>query len=261
METGPRSARNRETCATEAAPVFVRKSSRKESLVASVGGSAPDYSLCESRLSSARLGSYLASAGGDRNRAIDLYEWNVEASGALYEAMTFLEVVLRNSIHDQLTAWHASQGLPGTWLDDSNKLLEEKARGDIGTAFRRAQQWRRVRGVQVANRPAPPIGAVVAELNFGFWRFLLASRYEHTLWLGAMRHGFPGAQGDRVRVEKPVRRLHEARNRIAHLEPILKRDLARDERDINYVIQSICPKTALWAAGQRRLLAVSAKRP
>ena len=190
-----------------------------------------------------------------------MYEWNVEASGALYEALTLLEVALRNAIHDQLTLWHAAQSLPGTWLEDPSKLLEEKARDDISTAFRPAQQWRRVRGVQVANRPAPPVGAVVAELGFGFWRFLLASRYEHTLWLGAMRHGFPGAQGDRSRVEKPVRRLHEARNRIAHLEPILKRDLVRDEHDINYVIQSICPKTAHWAAGQRRLLDVSAKRP
>jgi hypothetical protein len=235
--------------------------------VASVGSSSPDYSVCESRLSGARMGSYLAAADGDHEHAVRLYEWNIKASGALYEALTMLEVVLRNAIHDQLTDWHIAQKLPGTWLDNPSNLLEDKAKDDLGTALRRAQQWKRVRDPQtlriayVPSRPTPPVGAVVAELGFGFWRFLLASRYEHTLWLHAVRHGFPGAKGDRTRIERPVTRLHLARNRIAHLEPILDRDLAADERSINNVIKSVCPATANWAATQRRLLDVLAERP
>ncbi|WP_440311559.1 hypothetical protein [Leucobacter chromiireducens] len=32
---------------------------------------------------------------------------------------------------------------------------------------------------------------MIAELNLGFWRFLLAKRYEETLWTGTLRHAFP----------------------------------------------------------------------
>ncbi len=101
----------------------------------------------------------------------------------------------------------------------------------------------------------------MAELNFGFWRYLLAPRYEHTLWLHAIRHGFPQVDGARERIFKPISRLHLVRNRIAHLEPIHSRDLMRDDRDIDEVIRAVCPKTADWAASRRRLRALAATRP
>jgi hypothetical protein len=65
----------------------------------------------------------------------------------------------------------------------------------------------------------------------------------------------------RERVYRPMSRLHTVRNRIAHLESSHGRDLARDDRDIDQVIRSVCPKTANWAASRRRLKALAAARP
>lgn len=219
------------------------------------------FDLRVTRLSAPRMASYLYAAKNDRRRALGLYEWNVAASGALYEALAVVEVVVRNAIHSQLTAWHEREQRPGTWMDDPLGILAKRATDDIARATERAQAWRRVRGSWQPTRPHPPVGAVVAELSFGFWRYLLASRYEHTLWLAAIRHGFPHVHGKRTVVDVPLRRLHELRNRIAHLEPIISRRLERDEADIDAVIRAVCPRTAEWAASLRRINTLRAAKP
>ncbi|TKG57687.1 hypothetical protein FCN18_38750 [Prauserella endophytica] len=150
---------------------------------------------------------------------------------------------------------------PGTWLDDPANLLEKRAKDDIAKAVERAQVWRRVKEIRRPTKPKPPVGAVVAELSFGFWRYLLAARYEHTLWLESIRHGFPHVHGRRTAVDEPMRRLHQLRNRIAHLEPIINRELHRDAADIHAVVHAVCPKTAEWAASLRRVDAALAAKP
>jgi hypothetical protein len=48
-------------------------------------------------------------------------------------------------------------------------------------------------------------GKVVAELTFGFWRYILAGTYQATLWSPALRHAFPHLRTrDRAAVYGPV---------------------------------------------------------
>lgn len=197
---------------------------------------------------------------GDQAKAVALYEWNITASGALYEALAMIEVVVRNAIHDQMAAWHQAEGHAKTWLDDPQRRLEHRATADIAAARERAESWRKVNGKVQPTRPDPPVGAIVAELNFGFWRFLLARRYEGTLWTHAIRHGFPGARNRRA-VEDPMMQLHKLRNRVAHLEPIFARNLRRDEAAMSQVLDAICPTTSDWARRLRRVQDVDANRP
>jgi hypothetical protein len=80
---------------------------------------------------------------------------------------------------------------------------------------------------QHAGGPNPPHGAVVAELTFGFWRYILAGRYEESFWNTALDGAFTGipghAPGDRRHaLEQAVINLHGLRNRLAHHEPIAK---------------------------------------
>jgi len=83
-----------------------------------------------------------------------------------------LEVVLGNALHEQLASWHGAQQLPGGWYDDPAGALDRHRRDDIAAV--------RVRIRREGKAEAP--GKVVAELMFGFWRFLLDKRYEPTLW-------------------------------------------------------------------------------
>ena len=57
-----------------------------------------------------RLSGYDLASGGDQLRALHLYQWNTAVSGAVFEDLSTLEVVLRNACHHQLQMWNATEG-------------------------------------------------------------------------------------------------------------------------------------------------------
>ncbi len=210
----------------------------------------PDAAPIVAALSLERLVPYLRTTGGDTTKAVRLYEWNLAVSGALYEALGILEVVLRNALSTQLTAHHST--LAGHWYDDPLGVLSDLAHEDIAAARRRVAKLR---------RPETP-GRVIAELNFGFWKFLLAKRYEATLWTGYLRHGFPNLQPQsRAVVYRALDDLHTVRNRVAHHEPIHSRDLTADTLTIYRLLDWIDADVRAWAVTLSRLQPIIAARP
>lgn len=201
-------------------------------------------------LSSERFQPYLDACGDDPEAALHLYEWNQAMSGAMYELTGMCEIALRNTMASQLAVLH--KGSPMEWFDDPHHLLQPRAHADIATARQRA-----TRGGRLETR-----GRVVAELTFGFWRYLLASRYEATLWTPALRHGFPNLQPQRrQKVDRVVASLHVLRNRLAHHEPIHARNLARDIEDCLELLGWIDADVQAWATRVERATAVLASRP
>lgn len=67
------------------------------------------YEALEPHLAAARLPPYLTVVAGNRRLAIQLYQWNMTLSGAVYEALHVVEIVLRNAIDAQLCLWNAAQ--------------------------------------------------------------------------------------------------------------------------------------------------------
>ena len=154
--------------------------------------------------------------------------------GGVLEVLGHGEVILRNAMHDELTAHHRRRGDPGEWFDDPQRVLTLRALDDVKTAKQRA------------GRAAPP-GKVVAELSLGFWRYLLAHRYAATLW-PAIRHAFPNLprRGQRT-LEGHVSDLHLLRNRIAHHEPLINVPLQVRLESLQYVLDRIDPQIRRWA--------------
>lgn len=102
----------------------------------------------------------------------------------------------------------------------------------------------------------------IAELNFGFWRYLLARRYEATLWTPALRHAFPNlAPRSRTTVYRSVSELHLLRNRIAHHEPIHRRNLMLDALNMYRLLDWIDTDMRVWAVGLSRIQPLIASRP
>ena len=124
-----------------------------------------DYARLRELLSAERLGSYLDAADGDLKRAFALYDWNIEASAAALSLAAVVGVVVRNALDAQAQAWARSRG-GGDWL--TGAPADDRARADIQEARARA-----ARGGRQATR-----GQVVAELNLGFWRFLVLTDAE-----------------------------------------------------------------------------------
>jgi len=210
-----------------------------------------DASLIVAALSPERIAPYLrTTGGGNLDAAVRLYERNLAISGALYEALRILEVVLCNGLSTQLAVHHGT--LAGKWYDDPLGVLSTLAQDDIVVARHRVRKLRR----------PETAGRVVAELNFGFWKFLLAKRYEATLWTGYLRRAFPNLQPQKRAVAyRALDELHTLRNRIAHHEPIHSRDLAADTLTIYRLLDWIDADVRAWAVSLSRLQPLIAAHP
>lgn len=97
--------------------------------------------------------------------------------------------------------------------------------------------------VRRAGGEAAPPGKVIAELSFGFWRYLSSRAHEKTLWVPYLYRAYPTGT-DRRQVDRAVMELAELRNRIAHLEPIFKRDLRRAHRAMLQLSELLRPGLA-----------------
>lgn len=233
--------------------------------------------LLEQLISSDRFGAYVHATGGDRIRAVALYQWNAAISAAFYETLHYVEVVFRNALHGHLEALHATiAGRPSgaAWFDEPSWVAHHW--------FHEQASEARNKAIATANHSPgrPRTGKVVAELPFGFWRYLVTPRYEQSFWVPALDAAFPhlaaGTAGTRRRqVEHHVAFLHLLRNRIAHHEPIhgtisYRQKGSQRERytldDLHRValelVSWISPAAARWLADDAsRVPALLALRP
>jgi len=223
--------------------------------------STPDVSLLADRLTRDRLSSYLSSTAGDLRSAIALYDWNLGAAAAMYEDLGRLEVVFRNAVDQALVRHGATESWRTSWYRQSHLFpgrRTSRARADIHGARQRA-----TRGGQRGEMH----GRVIAELNFGFWRFLYEASYHTSMWVPCLAAVLPGhpashdARQVRADVARRMRRFHALRNRIAHHEPIHQWDLAREHGHLLEVIGWICSRTRDWAETASRTQQVLASRP
>jgi hypothetical protein len=216
----------------------------------------PTGPLVLDALSRERASTYLRETGGDDERALALYGWNLQVSSALWETLAVLEVVLRNTIHQQMANWCRQQQGHDRWYDVIT--LTRQGADDVTTAKRRAL------GRSANTATVPPPGKVVAELSLGFWQFLLTNAYRPTVW-PRIQAAFPH-HPDHPRVNpgslRPtVGELNRIRNRIAHHEPLLHEDLARHHANALAVIRWSSPATEQWIAGLDRLGPLLGNRP
>lgn len=161
-------------------------------------------------LSPDRLSPYLVETDGDWPEAIALYDWNTRIGAAFFESIHYLEIGLRNAIHQT-----ASAELGTDWLTATPTPLSPRARRAVSIAQKRA-----------GGRGAPP-GKTVAELPLGFWWSLLADEYNRRLWQPALRYAFEGPVRRRY-LHSHLDEIRRLRNRIAHHEPIHSRNLHDD---------------------------------
>lgn len=201
-----------------------------------------------------RLTSYMSACGQDLTAAIDLYDWNTRASAAVLATTAMVEIVVRNAIDRTLTEWATLKHPGQDWLDCAP--LDQRGIEDVQKA--------RVRAATATSGSSSPRGKIIAELNFGFWRYLAASRYLTSLWIPAVHNAFPaGPQNVRARQREVERRLRDlllVRNRAAHHEPIHRRDLAQDFRRAHEVAGWVHPEAARWIGARSLLPAIANER-
>ena len=200
---------------------------------------ATSYEELEHALSLERFGRYLAWAGADRDRAIELYTLNTQLSEVLYTPLQMLEVALRNRIHAVMTeARHES------WFHDGGLLLGE---------WQPAQLAKAIEDIEKERKEATP-GRIVAALTFSFWTSMFGKDYE-TLWqttlqrIGRRPNGKGLRRKDFSTALTPIRTL---RNRIAHHEPIIAWNLPKHYASILELTDWLSPAAAAWCRTHSR---------
>lgn len=187
----------------------------------------------EDALSTERFNRYLAWAGGDRTRAIELYTLNTRISEALYIPLQMLEVALRNRIHTVMaTKFHER------WFEDEGRLLGNRQPEQLEKALA---------DIAEKKKEATP-GQVVAELTFGFWTAMLGNDYEE-LWQKSLHKIAVRPDGKGLRrkdLSGPLTQIRIVRNRVAHHEPIIIWNLPKHYENILMITDWLSPPAAHW---------------
>jgi hypothetical protein len=116
------------------------------------------------------------------------------------------------------------------------------------------------RGNATRNGQPEVHGKVVAELMLGFWWSLLSDEYNRRLWQPCLQFSFDGPVR-RTRLHAELDELRRLRNRIAHHEPIHRRDLVADLHRVPDASGRISPRLRARIELVSRVPAVLSGRP
>jgi len=207
-------------------------------------------------LSATRGATYVAAAAPkdeDDPSALLLYAWNARVSAAMMVPLHICEVVVRNAASDALEMVY---GPLWPWSPGFERSLLAPATG-----------YSPQKDLQNARRRQSTKGKVIPELNFVFWQKLFSSRYDKRIWDKHLKTVFPNLDQTksvgqlRQGIHNSIGEIRILRNRIAHHEPIFKRDLRAELQRIVTLIEIRCKVTAAWLMDNQQASAIIAQRP
>ncbi len=224
-----------------------------------------------------RMKPYMDASNGNQKQAIALYRWHSELSASVHEILGITEVVLRNSMDRQLQEWNDLQ----LQLTGGSWLLSEPAtplRSLSAKKRQLAKKWAEL-AVQKRSSGHPRFGDpvehddVLAQVSFGLWKDLLpnhllnagnnqANRNRNRLWDEALQNAFPeGNDSSGELTFWRVSHVHHLRNRISHMEPLLKINVKEEVQMAFDLLLSINSTVAAWVTGGSRVSSVIASCP
>jgi len=185
------------------------------------------YEQLELSISKTRLDEYSKILKTqDKKIIFTYYILNSEIAKSLYIPLQNLEVALRNSIHNTLTAYYKTEH----WYDIEDFLLpnELKKISEAKSKIVRAKKE------LTADR-------IISELSFGFWTSLFSKTYDQKIWNKHTKQMFPNMlKKDRNRrvLSSKINTIRYFRNRIFHFEQIFdKQNLPQVHKDIFEIIK------------------------
>jgi hypothetical protein len=214
-------------------------------------------------LSAERLAN-LTTLTGSAEAAIDLHQETLKLGAALMNVTATIEIALRNTVSENLShyfgvpnwlqqppvdfQWKAIERSKITMAVDSAKRAEYSKLSQARKAaldalaypsgrppntshMRRAKDRRRHLVVTE--------GKVIAELTLYFWKRLYGPDYDQSLWRTTLKRTFPDKTLSRAAVATQLEHFYQARNRLAHHEPVLYRRFADTISAIEFVTQRL----------------------
>lgn len=233
-------------------------------------------------LPAARQKTYLKVAQSDHSLAQDLYLWNLETTSAVFQTISFVEVTMRNVFDKQLRTWN-NIGVNGNsnWIVQPKPFLAHQVRNSRSNP----QSWWENKAIAnmkdeygVPQRANPSHDDMVAALTFGTWASLIPvplgfQRYnprhrQHEYWtkiLCSTDNNINGKDGFNTSARQAylwVSKLRYARNRAAHLEPMLNSDDLREYHRIAIeTLRALQPGSEEWVLAARKIPSAIQNKP
>ncbi len=162
----------------------------------------------------ARMNRYLVACGNNSRKAMTLYRKNLQLSQEMFTVISCFEIALRNAIDKQCTL-----SLGNDWL---------RIGADNGGIFDNRNCYQTKQNINDAIRKLHVYShhKLVAELGFGFWRFMFAQHQFNATSRILLRvfpskpTSTPTLQYNHTYIFNQLAKLNDIRNRIAHHEPI-----------------------------------------
>ena len=190
--------------------------------------------------------------GGTPDQLLALLVWNIRAAGAALETIATVEILVRQAMDSALAAWAQSKS-DGHW----SQLL------DLDPQMR--QTVARAKKTATGSKPNRSMETLALYLPFGFWRYLITTKRHASLWVPVLHQAFPLGNADitkrRLEISRDLEFLVTLRNRIAHHDPIFRRDLLLDFQTALRVSRAIHPAAGEWVKGLSRLPEAANSRP
>ncbi len=172
------------------------------------------YSDFANVMTNARMNRYLLASDGNTRKAMTLYRKNLQLTQELFTIISCFEVALRNGIDATVT-----NSLGNDWLRDASSK---------GGAFDnpKCRLTRDNINVTLNKLHSYSHFKLVAELGFGFWRFMFAQNQFNATGRILLRVfplkpiSTPSIQYNNIYIFNQLAQLNDIRNRMAHHEPI-----------------------------------------
>ena len=207
-----------------------------------------DRDIVRYALSHARMSTYDAAVAHAGLPALELYSWNAQVSAALFAPLQICEVVIRNAVADALAVLY---GPLWPW----------------NPTFETSLPYGRMNDLRAAREGATTAGQVIPELSFYFWQQMFTNRHFGRIWSVHIDRLFPNMeagltkQGKRILIHNELEHIRELRNRIAHHEPIFRRDLGSDYLRIVNLVRFKCAASANWLEENNFFSTIYAQKP
>lgn len=173
------------------------------------------YSDFENIISQPRLARYKASCNNNTKKTVTLYRANIRLSQKIFSVLNLFEIALRNSIDNYYKSYFHRLNHNDEWL------LTQSTIGGFLSA-RGCHQTRDL-ALNAINKLGNDYthDKTVAELSFGFWRYLFAPKQYlagGSILLNIFIARPPGIS--HTDIYNKLKFINDIRNRIAHHEPI-----------------------------------------
>lgn len=231
-------------------------------------------------LSLERLATFQAITG-TTGEAIALHQQTLRLGSQLMVVTAVIEVALRNAVYERLKVhygqpdWLVTPPVGLVWVaSESTKIKQaiKSARREIYAKMSQTQKRYLDTLAFPDGPPAPagrvayqrkvvarqaqiavPVGQVMAQLTFFFWKRLYSKDYANVLWT-PLKTIFPDKRLARADIATQLERLYQSRNRVAHHEPIFGRRLQETLGAIEFFLNHFDGKDANGVAHISKLL-------